>query len=146
MLVASNKESFLIFGANVDENSPVVRNFILKTISDMKYLESKVFDVVLNDDTMKVEFKLSELPNDMKMLAYLGGELSNSSHYFTTFADVNQSDSNDFSKHFGYSSTSHWKPFPYDKRILDSKPAEKKNYFIHFKNFEKQTGICSIGW
>ena len=82
---------------------------------------------MLNDDTcVKVEFKLSELPNDMKMLAFLGGELSNSSYYFTTFADVNQSDSNDISKQFGFSSSSHWKPFPYEKRISDSNLVVKK--------------------
>ena len=30
-----------------------------------------------------------ELPNDMKKLCFLAGELSNAAKYFTTFADVN---------------------------------------------------------
>ena len=89
---------FLIFGANVDETSPVVRRFVLKTISDIRYLESKVFDMSVNNKVVKVEFKMSESPNDMKMLAFLGGELSNSAFYFTSFADVNQSDANDIKK------------------------------------------------
>jgi hypothetical protein len=29
-----------------------------------------------------VEFRIGELPNDMKMVAYLSGELTNSSTYF----------------------------------------------------------------
>ena len=124
--IASSKENFLIFGANVEEDSPVVRQFVFKTISDMRYLESKVFNVDINGAVMKVEFKLSELPNDMKMLAFLGGELSNSATYFTTFADVYQSGSNDVNKTFGLSQTSDWKPFSYKKRVSDSKLVDKK--------------------
>ena len=31
---------------------------------------------------------LAEFPNDMNMLAYLGGELTNAAKYFSTFADI----------------------------------------------------------
>jgi hypothetical protein len=34
----------------------------------------------------------AELPNDMKMLAFLAGELTNSATYFSTFADVKVSE------------------------------------------------------
>ena len=44
---------------------------------------------------------LGELPNDMKMLCFLGGELSNIAHYFSTFADVNKSNYNDIKKESG---------------------------------------------
>ena len=53
---------------------------------------------------VKVEFKITELPNDMKMLPFLAGELSNSASYFTTFANVNQSKANDYKNLFGISS------------------------------------------
>ena len=36
----------------------------------------------------KVEFNVTQLPNDMKMLSYLAGELSNAATYFSTFANV----------------------------------------------------------
>lgn len=56
---------------------------VCKQISD---LEGKVFDV----DGIYVTFKFSELPNDMKMLALLAGELPNSAKYFSTFPNVNK--------------------------------------------------------
>ena len=67
----------------------------------IKYLESKVFSLNVNGKEYKIEFKLSELPNDMKMLCFLGGELNNNAHYFSTFANVNASNSNDITKQMG---------------------------------------------
>jgi hypothetical protein len=43
---------------------------------------------LMSGETRKVEFKVGEIPSDMKMLCYLGGELSNAAHFFTTFARV----------------------------------------------------------
>ena len=45
---------------------------------------------------LKVEYKITGLPNEMKILSFLAGELSNSSTCFTTFANVNQSEANDY--------------------------------------------------
>jgi len=118
--IASSKENFVVFGSSVDESSVASRNFVLKVVSDIKYLESKVFDINVNEEIVKVEFKLCELPNDMKMLAFLAGELTNSSYYFTTFVNVNQSDANDITKKFGKHDND-WKPFNYSKRVEDSK-------------------------
>ena len=64
-----------------------------------------------------MEFSLTELPNDMKMLSFLLGELSNAATYFTTFANVNLDNYRDYEKTFGKD----WIPFSYDKRISDSK-------------------------
>ena len=52
---------------------------------------------------VKVQFKMNELPNDMKMLCFL---LSNSATYFTTilFANVNRNDAMDIKKFFGTNS------------------------------------------
>ena len=54
---------------------------VFKQIAD---LEGKVFEI----NGLDVNFQFQELPNDMKMLAMLGGELSNSSTYFSTLANV----------------------------------------------------------
>ena len=76
---------------------------------------------------VKVEFKITELSNDIKMLSFLADELSNSAAYFTTFANVNQSEANDYKKSFGILSQHSWRPFPYSKRVNDaSKVAKKK--------------------
>ena len=72
--------------------------------------------------TVNVEFKLCELPNDMKMLCFLAGELSNSSKYFTTFADVNTDNYRQYDKSNGKA----WKPFMYAKRVQDSVKVIKK--------------------
>ena len=88
---------------------------------DFEYLESKVFYVEVVGAMKPVEFKLCELPNDMKMLCFLGGELSNSAKYFTTFADVSSDDKMDYKKKYGVD----WKPYSYGRRCTDGKKAEK---------------------
>ena len=39
-----------------------------------------------------MSFQFELLPNDMKYLAFLGGELSISASYFSPFADINKKD------------------------------------------------------
>ena len=125
--IASSSESFLLMGANVEENSTMCRNFILNVLSDLKYLESQTFPIQVNDKCIKVEFTLNELPNDMKMLAFLAGELSNASYYFSTFGNVNQTDVNDYFCTFGSEENDDWKSFCYEKRVADvSKVVLKK--------------------
>ena len=83
------------------------------------------------------------MPNDMKMLSFLPGELSNSAAYFTTFDNVNQSEANDYKKSFGILSQHSWRPFPYSKSVNDaSKVAKKKNCWKK-KNYEIQQNIKS---
>ena len=72
-----------------------------------------------------IELKVELLPNDMKMLAFLGGELTNAAYFFTTFANVNRDDKNDISKKFSLKGDFAWKPFTYEKRIAD---AAKEKY------------------
>ena len=72
----------------------------MKLISDIKYLESDTFNIIIGEQTHEVEFKLGELPNDLKMLAFLAGELTNAAHYFVTFANVNKSEKKHFWKTF----------------------------------------------
>ena len=62
----------------------------------------------------------------MKMLAVLGGELSNSATYFSTFGNVSQNDSNDYMKSFGLSKESNWKPWNYENRLSDAEKVIKK--------------------
>ena len=105
--ILSSSESFMVFGGDVEENSLIAKRFVEKAIKDFIYLESKVFLVSVDTENVKVEFKLAELPNDMKMLSFLAGELSNSAKYFTNFADVNSENYRDYTKSFGI----HCKPF-----------------------------------
>ena len=50
---------------------------------------------------VNVGFKLCELTNDMKILCFLAGELSNAAKYSTTFADVNTDNYREYNKSYG---------------------------------------------
>ena len=99
--ILSSSGIFMLFGGDVEESSLPVRHLVKETIADFIYLESKVFPINTNDGNVNVEFKLSELPNDMKMLCFLAGELSNAAKYFTTFADVNTDNHRQYDKTYG---------------------------------------------
>ena len=73
---------------------------------------------------VKVEYKVAELPNDMKMLCFLASELSNCAHYFTTFANANHSDCSELNKKIG--NHDGWKPFTNEQRRCDGMKATKK--------------------
>ena len=72
----------MIFGANCAESCITVEKYVSKLVNDISYLERNVFEV------KTVKFEFAEIPNDMKMLCFLAGELSNSSKYFSTFGNV----------------------------------------------------------
>ena len=136
--IASSSENFLLFGSNVAENSFVSRKYILELVSDIKFLESKTFQVDAVGETFKVEFKLAELPNDMKMLYFLAGELSNSAYYFSTFANVNTKNCNEFSRKIG-NDENDWHTFKFDKRLKDAEKSIQKAEKLSKTKTTKQT-------
>lgn len=73
--IASSSENVLLFGANVGETATVVKRYIQELIADVRYSESQTFEVVFDGISFPVEFKLGELPNDMKMLFLLASYL-----------------------------------------------------------------------
>ena len=73
----------------------------------------------------------------MKMLAFLGGELTNAAYFFTTFANVNRDDKNDISKKLSLKGDFAWKPFTYEKRIADSAKVASKKSELHKKNMKE---------
>ena len=120
----SSEEQFLLFGGAVEENSEIVSNFFKILIKDVLFLESNIFEIATDSGNYKVEFKLVELPNDMKMVAFLAGELSNAATYFCTYANVRRNEANYCKKIFGEEPKSYWKPFTYEKRLQDAKKVE----------------------
>ena len=106
-------------------------------LDDMRNLEREVNTITVNDKNVKVEFKLNELPNDMKIAgdSFLAGELSNAATFFTTFANVNRKDAMDIKKSFGTNKTSSWKTFTYESRVEVAKKVEK----FKEKNLERNT-------
>ena len=96
--IASSAEQFVLFGADVEENSEIETKFFRKLVHDLEILENNIYEISVMGQTKKVEFKVTKLPNDMKMLSYLGVELSNASTYVLTFGNMKSADSNDFRK------------------------------------------------
>ena len=86
----SSNENVLLFGANCSENCQPVINFLIKLMIDIHKIENTTYSITFKGEVIHVKFVISELPNDMKMLAYLAGELSNRATYFSTFADANK--------------------------------------------------------
>ena len=70
--ILSNSENFLIFGANCSESSPVVQRYVKFLFREMSEIEKKTFQV----NGTEVRFIFSEFPNDLKMLAFLTGVVS----------------------------------------------------------------------
>ena len=111
--VASSSDNFLVFGANCEsESCGVVQNYVKYACKQMKGLEGKVFDI----DGFHVTFKFQELPNDMKMLATLAGELPNSARYFSSFATVSTDDYRDLEGQFVIGNCK-WKVWDYNERV-----------------------------
>lgn len=111
--VASSSDNFLVFGANCEsESCGVVQNYVKYACKQMKDLEGKVFAI----GGFHVTFKFEELPNDMKMLATLAGELPNSARYFSTFATVSTEDYRDLEGQFATGNCK-WKVWDYNERL-----------------------------
>ena len=119
--IASSQENFLTFGANVNESGLVVRNYVKKLVSELQYLEQNIFQVNVNNQLINVDFKVESIPNDMKMVAFLAGELTNSS--------INVKSKG----------TSTWTPFNYEKRVADAQKVFEKKQELEKKKIKPQT-------
>lgn len=110
--VASPNDNFLLFGANCKEDHEVVTRFTEKIAADIEVIEKKTFTVIGKD----VTFSFNLLPGDMKFLAYINGELSNSAKYFSSFA-VCKDESSSLTGKFGKTQNCKWRPWQYSHRI-----------------------------
>ena len=110
--VTFSSDDFLVFGGNVEENSLVVKRYINSVCKQIVDLENTLFEI----NGLHVRFHFEELPNDMKMLAMLGGELSNSATYFSSFANVNTKVCTDLKGTLGSGPLCKWKPWDYGNR------------------------------
>ena len=86
--VLSSDENFLLFGANCNETCVPVRRFIKLLIADITQIESTTYTIQCREYSVNIKFQIPNLANDMKMLAFLGGEQRNSAKYYSSFADV----------------------------------------------------------
>ena len=74
-----------------------ITQYVKHLLQEMTVMEDKTYN--LNGKDMK--FRFAEFANDLKMLAFLVGELSVSTRYFSTFANVNTGNCDDVAGTFG---------------------------------------------
>ena len=110
-----------------NQNLEILFNFFKILIKNVQFLESNIFEITTHSGIHKVEFNLAELPNDMKMVTFLAGEISDIVTYFCTFENVRRNEANNCKKTFGEEPKNYWKPFTYEKRFQDDKKVEAKS-------------------
>ena len=137
--VCSSFDNFLIFGGNVKESSIIIQRYVAKLVLDINYLESETFEIKVNGKDFQVRFKLELLPNDMKMLAFLAGELNNAAFYFSTFANVNKDNCINVNILFNSGRKNDWMPFTYEKRLRDVKLVQQKKQLLSKKQITSST-------
>ncbi|XP_028404832.1 uncharacterized protein LOC114527403 [Dendronephthya gigantea] len=87
----------------------------------MADLQGKIFEI----NGLSVTFSFEEIPNDMKMLAMLGGELNNAATYFSTFGNATLDNCRDVKGTFGKGPSCTWKAWSYQDRIKTAAAVEK---------------------
>ena len=111
--ILSSNKNHLLFGANCSENCIRVKRYIKLLLADIQSIEQTVFPCKYNghegEVTINVEFRIAELPNDMKMIAFLSEELGNSATFFS-FANVCNGT-------FGEKANNTWHSWEYSVRL-----------------------------
>ena len=115
--VLSNEDNFLIFGSNCSEQSIAVKRYIAMLTQKMEQIQKSSFNI----NRTIIKFKFSEFPSDMKMLAFLAGELPNNAKYFSTFAHVSTDKLLDVNTSFGTKPHNDFRSCEYHKRLTVAK-------------------------
>ena len=142
--VLSSSDNFLLFGANCSESCIPVKRFLGKLMDDIHRIQKSTYSIVVNEEHVDVKFVFAELPNDMKMLAFLAGELTNSATYFSTFADVHNESMLLSTGTFGRQDSDTWQPWNYSHRIATVKKVDNFKEIISHKKVSAKTKRANI--
>ena len=104
--IQSEKDNFLICGANCSENHVCMQQYAKKLVQDIAYLESH--PVSINGFSCK--FTVELVPADMKWLSAMAGELNNAACFFSPFGDVSTDNMNTPNGSLGEEATCTWHP------------------------------------
>ena len=133
--ILSNTENFMIFGANCEENSIVIVRYVKFLLKEITEIEKREFQI----DGKNVKFTFSEFPNDLKLMAFLAGELPISAKYFSTFANVNTDNCDEPNGTFGSQLDCTWQPWSYSKRVSVFEKVEKLKKKIEVQKCSAKT-------
>lgn len=110
----------------------MVKKYLNSVVRQIVELEEKVFEL---EHGVTVTFKFQELPNDMKMIAMLSGELSISARYFSPFANVSKDDCTNLKGTFGVGRGHTWVPWNYPQRVAVVKKVDSFKETLAKQNF-----------
>ena len=115
--VASPNDNFLLFGANCKETDEVVVQFCKLLSKECAEIERRSYTI----SGVNVKFTFDLVPSDMKFLAFINGEISNSACYFSSFANACNTDLNCLDGRFGTDPNCKWRPWQYTERVSNAK-------------------------
>ena len=124
--VCSHEENFLLLGANGKEDCEPTRRCVCNLADEINEVEKKTFSVNVDGKDITISLSFEMFANDMKYLAFLAGELSNSAKYFSAFANVNKDDISDVTATFGVKTSNKRQPWGYAQRIAVAGAVAKK--------------------
>mgnify|MGYP001794764206 CR=1 FL=1 len=73
--ISRPEENYLLFGANCSEDCKATRRYIRMLRSQIEKNEKNTYLLIVNGERKNVTFYFELLPNDMKYLAFIAGEL-----------------------------------------------------------------------
>ena len=111
--ITSEKENFLLAGANCSENHIVMERFAKKLVHKFQSIKEKTFHV----RNFSVKFSLELFPSDTKFLALYSGELSNAAFFFSSCGYVNETNKHITNGSLGPEPGNTWHPWVYAKRL-----------------------------
>ena len=129
--ISSPEENYLLFGANCPEDCLPAKRYICTLTRQMVEIEKNTYTVEVDGVEKNVKFEFELLPNDIKYLAFTGGELSISASYFSPFADVNKASIDDLTGRFGTEPQCKWQPWKYSARVKVAAAVGKKKQELH---------------
>lgn len=118
--IASERECFLIAGANCSETHISMERYCENLIKEIANIEGQRYHLSVDcGDAIKdfqVKFTFELVPSDMKWASFFSGELPNSAYYFSPFGNVNNDNKTVVNGSLGADEKCTWQPWDYDKR------------------------------
>lgn len=133
--IQSEKDNFLICGANCSETHEGMMQYAKKLMHDIAYIENHP----ININSFNCKFTVELIPSDMKWLSAMAGELNNAAYYFSPFADVNNDNKATPNGTLGADPSCTWHPWDYEERVKVAKKVAAKTEQLSKTNVSSKT-------
>ena len=119
--VQSCNDNHLLLGANCEEDHVLMKSYSSHLAAEMKEIEGKPLTTPQGN---QVVFRFELIPADMKWMASHSGELNNCATYFSSFANVNQSNKATVGGTIGGPKQT-WQTWDYEQRLKVAEKVDK---------------------